>query len=327
MKIVVDAMGGDNAPGEIVLGALQAASEFPYEIILVGDQAQITKLLPANYPKNKISIVHAEENISMDEDPAAAIRRKKNCSINVGVRLVKEKKADAFLSAGNTGACMAGALLGLGRIKGIERPAIVNVWPSKKGKVVILDVGANSDCKPEYLAQFGLMGSIFSEKYLGVQKPRVALLSIGEEDAKGNELTTSSLPLLRAQPINVIGNIEGKNIFDDIADVIVCDGFVGNVVLKFAQGLMTYFMDSFKTEIKKSPLSILGALLMKPVFNSIRKRADYSEYGGAPLLGVDGVCIITHGRAKAKAIKNAVKAAAHFVEADITRTIENALAK
>lgn len=325
MKIAIDAMGGDHAPREIVRGAIRAVNELDCEVVLVGDASAIQKYLPSNYPKNKISIVHAPQNISMDEDPAMAIRKKKDCSINVAVGLVKAGQADAFLSAGNTGAGMAGALLGLGRIEGIERPAIATVFPTLKGKVVLLDMGANVDCKPHYLAQFALMGSIYAEKALGIQKPRVSLLSIGEEEEKGNTLTFETTPLLKKLPINFIGNIEGRQILFDATDVVVCDGFVGNVVLKLSQGIAKYFMTLFKNEIKKSLLGKIGVPFMLPVFRSIQKRTDYSEYGAAPLLGVQGIAMIAHGRSDAKAIKNAVKTTIAYARSEVVSEIGKSL--
>ncbi|MFC1517081.1 phosphate acyltransferase PlsX [Candidatus Margulisiibacteriota bacterium] len=309
MRIAVDALGGDYAPHEIVKGAVQACKEMPdCQIILSGDEAKIKKEL-AQYPVQKnISIVHAPENISMEESPLQAVRQKKDASINVGLKLVKEKKADGFISAGNTGAVMAAALLTLGRIGGIERPAIATVFPTKKDNAVVLDIGANSDCRPNQLVQFAQMGSLYAQKVLDKADPTVGLLSIGEEDEKGNELTVATNALLKTAPVNFTGNIEGKDIFDGVADVVVCDGFVGNVVLKMAEGMMATVLTIMKSFVKKNIFAFIGAILMLPVFKKFKKKFDYNEYGGAPLLGVDGICVITHGRAKAKAIKNAIRA-------------------
>lgn len=309
MRIAVDALGGDFAPAEIVKGAVQACKELAdCQIILAGDTEKIKKELAHYPPQSNISIEHAPENISMDEHPLQAVRQKKNASINVGLKLVKDKKADGFISAGNTGAVMASALFTLGRIKGIERPGIGSAFATKKDNVVMIDIGANSDCRPSHLVQFAQMGSLYAQKVLGKENPTVGLLSIGEEDEKGNELTVNTNPLLKEAPVNFIGNIEGKDIFDGKADVVVCDGFVGNVVLKLAEGMMQTILTVIKDQTKKNIMALLGSLLMLPVFKKFKKKFDYNEYGGAPLLGVDGICVITHGRAKAKAIKNAIRA-------------------
>ncbi|MBU0579592.1 MAG: phosphate acyltransferase PlsX [Candidatus Margulisbacteria bacterium] len=309
MRIVVDALGGDYAPAEIVKGAVLASKEMPEcQIILVGDTDKVKAEL-SGYPAQKnIEIIHAPENINMDEHPLQAIRQKKNASINVGLKIVKDKQADGFISACNTGAVMAAALLTLGRVKGIERPAIASVFPTIKDNAILLDIGANADCRPSHLVQFAQMGSLYAQKVLNKENPKVGLLSIGEEDEKGNELTQATNPLLKKAPVNFIGNIEGKDIFEGMADVVVCDGFVGNVVLKLSEGLMHTVMNEIKNMVKKNILAILGAIFMLPVLKIFKKKFDYEEYGGAPLLGVDGICIITHGRAKAKAIKNAIRA-------------------
>ncbi len=311
MKIVVDALGGDYAPQEIVKGAVQATQELKNcEVILVGDEQKVKAEL-SKYPScSNISIVHAADNIEMSEHPLQAIRQKKNCSINVGLRLVRDGQADGFVSAGNTGACMAAALFTLGRVKGVERPAIATVFPTKKNNTVVLDAGANAECRPSHLVQFAQMGRVYAQRVLGKADPTVALLSIGEEDEKGNELTVATNGLLRKLPgINFIGNAEGKDIFDGFSDVVVCDGFVGNVVLKLAEGLFNTLKGEAGSVVKKNPLALLGGLIMLPALRKLMKKFDYKEYGGAPLLGVDGICIITHGRAKAKSIKNSVRAA------------------
>ncbi len=316
MKIVLDALGGDFAPVETVKGAVQAAAQYAHcEIILVGDE-QALKAELSKYGKHKnISIVHAADNIEMKEHPLQAIRSKKNCSINVGLRLVREGKADSFVSAGNTGAVMASALFTLGRVKGVERPALATVFPTKKDNCVIVDVGANSECRPNHLVQFAQMGRLYAQLVLGKLDPTVRLLSIGEEDEKGNELTVATNALLRQQPkLNFKGNAEGKDIFEGVADVIVCDGFVGNVVLKLAEGIFSTLKRMIIDSVKKNLLAILGVLLMAPAMKKLLKKLDYTEYGGAPLLGVDGICIITHGRAKAKTIKNAIRAANYAAE-------------
>ncbi|MFA5928054.1 MAG: phosphate acyltransferase PlsX [Candidatus Margulisiibacteriota bacterium] len=319
MKIAVDAMGGDHAPEEVVKGAIVAAKELNVEILLVGDQVKIEHELAKHHAKNdpSISIVHASQVVAMGESPVSAIKTKKDSSINVGLNLVKEGKAEGFVSAGNTGAVMSSATLNWGRIKDIERPAIAVVWPSKKGHIVLLDVGANAECKPKHILQFAYLGSIFSEQVLHTKSPKVGLLSIGEEEEKGNTLVAETLPLLKASQLNFVGNVESKDIFGGEVDVFVCDGFVGNMLLKFAEGILDFMYGLIKGEIKKNWLAMLGALLLKPVFKSIQKKTDYDECGGALLLGVKGICVISHGRSKAKAIKNAIKVAKESVEANI----------
>lgn len=323
MRIAIDAMGGDKAPAEIVLGAYKASIAFDCEILLVGNPTQIKRYLPSQYPKDKIHIVEAADQIEMDEDPVMSVRKKKDCSINVAVRLVKENKADAFLSAGNTGACMASALLGLGRIEGIERPAIATVFPTVSSKVVLLDMGANVDCKPNYLFQFAQMGAIYAEKALGISSPRISLLSIGEEEEKGNSLTFETNLLLKKSRLNYTGNVEGRHILFDQTDVVVCDGFVGNVVLKLSQGVAKFMLTLFQNELKKHWISWLSLPFLWPVIRSVRKKIDYSEYGAAPLLGVQGVCMIAHGRADAKSIKSAVKATLQYAQSGVLDQIKH----
>ncbi len=312
MRIAVDAMGGDYAPGEIVAGALLAKQELGCDIILVGDESKIAGLLPQ---KSGIELKHAPEVIYMDETPVVAVRRKKDASIVVATRLVKEGYADAVVSAGNTGAQMTAALFGLGRIKGIKRPAISTLFPTAKGAKVLLDSGANADCKPEHLVQFAYMGSIYAEKVLGMKNPLVALLNIGTEESKGNELSVETYQLLKNDAqVNFVGNLEPRDLPLGGVDVIVCDGFVGNIVLKLAEGLGSFLMAMIKEQLTSSYRYKIGAAMVAPGLKEIRKIMDYSEYGGAPLLGVAGVSIISHGSSRAKAIKNAVKAAGTCVE-------------
>jgi glycerol-3-phosphate acyltransferase PlsX len=315
MRIAVDAMGGDYAPGEIIKGALQSAGQNPgVEIILVGQPERIKEFLPSgDCPKN-VRIVAASEVVEMDEHPAQAIRKKKDSSIVVATRLVKEGEADAVVSAGSTGAQMAAALLGLGRIKGIDRPAIVTVLPTLKGGKLLLDVGANPDAKPENLVQYAMMGSIYAERILGIKNPKVGLLNIGGEEGKGNELTQATYPLLKGAPLNFIGNVEGRDIPYGRADVVVCEGFVGNVVLKTTEGLAGALFQLIKEKITATPVRKLGALAVKPGLKEINKMLDYAEYGGAPLLGVSGISIICHGSSKEKAIFNAIRVARECVE-------------
>jgi glycerol-3-phosphate acyltransferase PlsX len=318
MKIVVDAMGGDYAPVEVVKGTVEAAKKDPaLKIFLVGDKDQVENELKKYPRQNNIEVIHAPDNIAMSEHPVEAVRQKKGSSINVGMRLVKEGKAQAIVSAGNTGAVMASALFNLGRLKSIERPAICSVFPSVKGKTVILDIGANVDNKPNHLVQFAYMGKAYIEKIVGIENPRIGLLNNGEEDEKGCALTTETNKLLRQEQkkgLNFIGNIEGKDVLENEADVVICDGFVGNVLLKFAEGMIFSLKKLIGQNMKKSPLAMLGLLFQLSVLNKVKNSLDYTEYGGAPLLGVNGVVIITHGRAKSKTIANAVKAATSAIK-------------
>jgi len=264
----------------------------------------------------------------MKEHPAAAIKDKKDSTIVVGMELLKKSEADAFVSAGNTGAVMAAALLHLGRLPGIKRPALATPYPTPTGPVVVLDIGANTDCKPEYLEQFAVMGSAYAEHVLGIPEPRVALLSNGEEETKGNQLVQETYARLKEMPrLNFVGSVEGKDVPMRLADVVVADGFDGNIVIKLSEGLAKALQDIIKEEIKRSPLTILGGLLAKPAFNRVTARLDYAEYGGGFLLGVDGVVIIGHGRSNAKAIKNAVRAAKQAVEGRMLEAIKQGIAE
>ncbi len=326
MRIALDAMGGDFAPGEIVKGAVQAAEIYPdLEIILVGRGEALRPYLPGGVLPRNISIKEASEVVEMAEHPAQAVRKKKDASIVVATRMVKDKEAEAIVSAGNTGAQMAAALLGLGRIRGIERPAIATIMPTLAGGKLVLDVGANPDAKAEHLLQYALMGSIYAEKILGLPKPRVALLNIGSEEGKGNELTQNTYPLLRKSPLNFIGNLEGRDVPYGKGDVIVCDGFVGNVLLKTAEGLAGALFELIKKKITATPLRKLGAVAVKPGLKEIAQMMDYAEYGGAPLLGVNGISIICHGSSKAKAIVNAIRVARECVQARFVEQIAEAM--
>lgn len=334
MRVVVDAMGGDNAPREIVKGAVQAAREYSCEILLVGPTELIKKELAfatgqQEYaPVPRISIINADEVIEMNEHPAKAVRRKRNSSIVVGVGLVKEGKGDAFVSAGNTGAAMAASLLAYRPIAGIDRPAIASVLPTTKGATLLLDVGANADCKPNNLAQFGMMGQIYANKILGIQQPRVGLLNIGEEETKGNELSQTAYNLMKDWPgLNFKGNVEGRDIMEGKADVVVCDGFVGNVVLKFAEGLSKGLLTMIKEAAMSSLQGKLGGLLLKPALKGLKKKMDYTEYGGAPLLGLNGICIISHGSSNAYAVKNAIRVAGECVDNRIVEAIRESIEK
>jgi glycerol-3-phosphate acyltransferase PlsX len=312
MRIALDAMGGDYAPATTVEGAVEALVENnDLSVILVGDEAEISaELKKKNFMGRQVSVKHASQTVEMDESPLTALRRKKDSSLRVAVDLVKSNEADAMVSAGNSGVVMATALHVLGKIQGIERPAIAAVMPTLKGRFVLIDAGANVDCKPLHLYQFAIMGEAYARYIFNIENPKIGLLGIGEEDAKGNELTKESSKLLRNSHVNFIGNVEGKDIFAGEADVVVCDGFVGNIALKISEGLAEATSKMLKREISERVSGRIGYLLLKNAFKSFRKKTDYSEYGGAPLLGLSKPCIISHGRSTSKAIKNAIKLAA-----------------
>jgi len=331
MKVAVDAMGSDYAPREIVLGAIQAAKEYNCEIVLVGDQTQIEPILAefGNWSGLGISIHHASEIIEMHEHPSVAVRKKKDASVVVATRLVKEGVCDAVVSAGSTGAAVATALFGLGRIKGVERPTIATPIPNLTGTTVLLDSGANVDSKPKHLVQSAVMGSIYAQYILHVNHPRVGLLNIGEEETKGNEQSLATYPLLKElKTIQFIGNVEGRDIPNGTVDVVVCDGFVGNVVLKLGEGLSSAIMHLIKEAIKNSGiLTKLASLMVLPALKSLKNKLDYAEYGGAPLLGVNGCFIICHGSSKAKAIKNAIRVANEFTQNKVVEHIRENIAQ
>lgn len=318
MRIALDAMGGDHAPRVTVAGAVAAARNLGVEVLLVGRPDDLeAELARQDATGLKLAVVPASQVIAMDEHAAEAVRAKPGSSIAVGLGLVRDGQARAFVSAGNTGAVMAAALLQLKRIPGIERPALGVVIPSQRGPVCLIDGGANVDARPAWLAQFGLMGSIYMQRVLGLERPRVATLSIGEEATKGNQLVLAAQPLLAELPIHYAGNVEGKDLPSGQVDVVVCDGFVGNVVLKLAEGLAGMIVAMLRQEIRGSIGTSLGGLLARPAFERVRKRLDYAEYGGAPLLGVNGACIIAHGRSNARAIESALKFAVRAAEADL----------
>ena len=315
MRVALDAMGGDHAPEAVVAGALWAAKEQPdITIILVGDKDRIAALLKrgGDVPRN-IEIRHASQVIEMGESPLLGLRQKKDSSIGVAVQMVKEGAADAVVSAGNTGAVVTATKLKLRFLECIERPAIATIFRHTKGVSVLLDAGANIDCTPRYLFEFAVMGSAYSKEIFGHASPRVGLLSIGEEASKGNELTKETFKLLEKSRLNFIGNVEGRDVLAGTADVIVCDGFIGNVVLKVAESVATYFKELMKKEFTANPLRKLGALMLKGAFRAMAYTTDYAEYGGAPLVGVKGTCIICHGSSNPKAIKNAIRVATEFV--------------
>lgn len=311
-RIAIDAMGGDHAPSEIVAGALRAQAELGVEVLLVGDPKQIAASTPNASNLSSLEIVPAEGTIEMGEEPLGALRRKPKASINVAMELVKKNRADAVVSAGHSGAAMAAALLRLGRLKGIDRPAIGAVFPTMiQGKpVIILDVGANVDCRPKFLEQFATMGSVYSQYVLGVADPKVGLLNIGEESSKGNDLALRTHQLLQEnQAISFIGNAEGRDVLSGHFDVIVCDGFVGNVLLKFAEAVGEVALQILREELPQGLHGKLGTSLLKPNLKRIKQRMDHAEHGGGLLLGVDGVCIISHGSSQAPSIFNAVRLA------------------
>lgn len=325
ITIALDAMGGDHGPAVVVDGAIAAARSLAVRILLVGRRRSIEPLLRSRGGATAVEIVDAEDVIAMDDHPAAAVRQKRSSSIVVGIGLVREGRAQAFVSAGNTGAVMAAGLFGLGRIAGVDRPALAAVVPTRRAKTCIVDVGANADCRPEHLAQFGLMGSAYLEHVFGVANPSVALLSIGEEASKGNNLVQLAYPRLKDLPIRFVGNVEGKDVPDGKVDVVVCDGFVGNVVLKFAEGLAATLTGLIRDEIAASWLSKTVAIGLVPAFRRARRRMDYAEYGGVPLLGLAGVCIVAHGRSNARAIESAVRVATQAVRRDLVLHIEHGL--
>ncbi len=311
MKIVLDAMGGDYAPRVTVEGAVETVNETDdIEVVLIGREDLILdELRHKRYPLSRISVKHASQVIAMDEPISVALRRKKDSSIKRGIEMVKKGEAHAFVSAGHSGAVMAFALLRLGTADGVDRPAIATTMPTLKGPFVLIDAGANVDSNASNLLQFALMGNAYCKNILGVEAPRVALLSIGEEDSKGNELTKEAFSLIKETDLNFVGNVEGKDIFTGNVDVVVCDGFIGNVVLKVSEGLAETILKMLKHEIADIATGRLAFLFMKPALKNFKKKTDYAEYGGAPLLGLRGTCIISHGRSSSKAIRNALKTA------------------
>ena len=327
MRIALDAMGGDFAPAETVKGALLAAKEFDVDIDLVGLPERIELEMGKNGRRSpRVTVVPASEVIGMEEEKIAqAVRTRRDASINVAMSLMREGRVDAVVSAGNTGAVMASALLMLGRIRGIERPALGTLLPYNDGRVFLLDIGANADCKPAYLVQFAQMGSSYMETVLGIHHPRVGLLNVGTEDVKGNDLAQEAFERLRESDLNFIGNVEGVNVHKGIADVIVTDGFTGNVALKVAEGIADYILEQVRGVIKSSPLYVSASLLLKPALRRVLKRLQYEEYGGANLLGVNGVVVIAHGRADASAIKNAIRVAKIAAESGLVASISASL--
>ena len=325
MRIAVDAFGGDNAPDEIVKGCIQAVSNIDCEIILVGDETILkNKLAQAGFTGDKITVRHASEVIDGEDSPVDAVRHKRDSSMVVALELCKNGEADAVVSAGNTGAYFAGAFRVLGRIKGIRRPALTAFMPTVNNtKNVMLDVGANADCKPEILEQFAQMGSLYAEKILGIQNPKVYLVNIGTEEHKGNELSQKAHALLKENKnINFCGNIESRELTAGFADVIVCDGFTGNIIIKAVEGTASALFGLIKNSFMKTAATKLSAAIMKPHLKALKSMMDYSEYGGVPLLGIDGVVIKAHGSSDAKAFENAVRSAVVFSETGLNDALK-----
>lgn len=330
MKIALDAMGGDFAPLEPVKGAIEAIKNNPkLEVILVGDKTKIeNELKKYKFDKNRVEVVHTTEKIEMKEaeSPAMVVRKKKDASMVVALRLVKEGKANGAVSAGNTGALMTASQLTLARIKGVLRPAITTVFPRKNGVMVLMDVGANADCKPEYINQFAIMGSEFAKIILDIENPKVGLANIGEEPGKGNELSKQAYELLKENKnINFIGNIETREMVEHDIDVVVADGFTGNIILKTAEGIAKFILSLLKENIKSKKIYMLGALLLKPVFMKLKNQLDHSEYGGAIFLGLDGISVKAHGNSDSNAIKNAINVANKFAEKNFVEELKKVI--
>ncbi|HME09206.1 MAG TPA: phosphate acyltransferase PlsX [Bryobacteraceae bacterium] len=328
VTIAVDAMGGDEAPKAEVEGAIQAARSLGVKVILVGKEDIVRRELAGyDWAGLPITVQHASEQVTMEDSAAKAVRTKRDSSIRVASRLVREGVAQGMVSAGNTGAVMATAKMVQGMIPGVDRPALATAFPTLKGgPVIVIDVGANVDCNPKMLAQFAVMGEIYSRVIFKKHRPRVGILSIGEEEHKGNDLTRAATPLLKSLPINFTGNVEGRDIYTGDTDVIVCDGFIGNVALKVSEGLVDMIYKTLRESLKATVTRQIGYVLARQAFKEFKKRVDYSEYGGAPLIGVKGVCIITHGRSNANAIKNSIRVAVEFATGRINQQIEDELA-
>ena len=330
IDIVLDAVGSDKAPEPEIKGAILACRELPVRVHLVGPSSELRDLLDEHLENEELPIVihHASERIGMEEKAASAVRSKRDSSMRVGLKLVREGKAAGFVTAGNTGAAMATAKMVLGALPGVDRPALATPMPTSKGNpCVLLDVGANVDCKAHNLEQFAVMGELYARSVLKINRPRVGVLSVGEEEGKGNDLTREAYALLKLLPINFIGNVEGRDIYNGSCDVIVCDGFVGNVALKTSEGLTRLVREMLKASLTTTVTAQVGALLSRRAFNAFKKRVDPAEYGGAPLLGVRGACIIGHGSSNDRAIMNGIRVTAEFVQAGINDRIEREFAE
>ncbi|HSW39613.1 MAG TPA: phosphate acyltransferase PlsX [Acidobacteriota bacterium] len=328
MTIAVDGMGSDNSPASEIEGAVQAAREYNVKVILVGKESLLAPLLrDAGGNGLSIEIRNATQVVAMDEPPTAALRKKRDSSIRIAADLVLNKEAVGLVSAGNTGAVMAISKMVFGSVPGVDRPALATVLPTLAGHAILLDVGANVACKPHHLVQFAVMGHLFSKIIVGIASPRVGLMSVGEEESKGNDLTREVHQVLKQLHLNFLGNVEGRDIYNGRADVIVCDGFTGNVALKTSEGLIEAVLKLLKDELSRNFQAKLGALLSRQSFKRLKKRLDYSEYGGAPLLGLRGVSIICHGRSSSNAIKNAIRVAKEFAENDVNAKLEAELSQ
>jgi glycerol-3-phosphate acyltransferase PlsX len=327
MRIALDAMGGDDAPCQNIAGLRLALADFAEveRFLVVGDEVRIARDLGELAGHPRVEIVHADEVIEMNE-AATAVRRKRKSSIAVCARLIKEGRADAIVSAGHTGASVASTVLTNRMLPGIDRPGIASVFPSPNGFFVLLDIGANVDCKPKNLAHYAILGEAYSRLVLGVERPRVGMLSIGGEDGKGNELTKNSSKLLARMPVNFIGNVEGRDLFEGTVDVVVCDGFVGNVVLKCCEGMAKAISGILKENLRKTPIRRAGALLSKRAFGELKELIDHEEYGGAPLLGINGICIIAHGSSSPRAIRNAIRVASQMIQHEFNNYIKDTIA-
>jgi phosphate acyltransferase len=328
IKIAVDGMGGDNAPHSEVEGAILAARELDVRVVLVGKESVLAPLVKAaGGSALPIEIHNATQVVTMDEAPTVALRKKKDSSIRIAAELVRDGIVSGLVSAGNTGAVMAISKMVVGCVPGVDRPALATVLPTLTGHAVLLDVGANVSCKPHHLVQFAVMGDLFSRKIIGIRSPRIGLMSVGEEESKGNELTKEVYKALKQTRLNFLGNVEGRDIYNGRADVIVCDGFTGNVALKTSEGLIEAVLKLLKDELSSNLQAMLGALLSQQSFKRLKKRLDYSEYGGAPLIGLRGVSIICHGRSNGNAIKNAIRVAKEFAVHNVYAELEAEISK
>lgn len=329
LNILIDAMGGDNAPEATVIGAVNAVNELNgFNIILFGVRKRIDEILEKQkYDDSRIKVIHTEEIITNDESPTKAIRQKKDSSMSVGFDMLKVGSGDVLISAGSTGALMAGGLLKLGRIKGIDRPALPFYFPGEKGPILVLDAGANTVCKPINYLQFGIMGAIYMKDVFSIENPEVGLINVGSEDGKGNETIKQAYSLLEDSHVNFVGNIEGRDIPEGKVDVAVCDGFVGNVLLKFAEGIASYFFKNLKELYTKNVFTKLSGLSLKGGLRNFKKKVDYTEYGGVPLLGIKGKVIKCHGSSNEKAIKNAVLMAVRFAKSNVIEDISDEMIK
>jgi glycerol-3-phosphate acyltransferase PlsX len=328
MKIIVDGMGGDHAPGEIIKGCIEAVFEYDVDLSLTGDsQILREELKKLNAPKDRIEIIHTTQVINMEDSPVKAIKTKKDSSMVKAMELVRREPNSVLVSAGNTGALLAGGLLIVGRIKGIDRPALTSILPNRKNGTLFLDMGANTECKPENLEQFAVMGTVYMESVIGRENPTVGLLNIGTEENKGNELYRSSYQLLKNNKrINFVGNIEPREVPEGVVDILVSDGFTGNIVLKYTEGLGRSFYELLKEAMTKNTISKLAALVLKPYLSHIKDMMDYTKVGGAPLLGINGGIIKAHGSSNATAIKNAIRQGKLFLENNVLDQIKNTLA-